>query len=182
MALGTIHGIPHSVLKIPDRSMGDGGISGSDVYIETSDGTFDINIRNNKWCYVFRDIWILTDSQASIQHLSHWTTVGDMTSLNLLDLVVRLSSRHSIYFQCVHSHFELNGNEIADILAKSATADTLKGKACLTFTELCSIKRMELNALWRVSPSHPWYFGNRPSWCHQLNTPRNQQTALFRFF
>ncbi|GFW37060.1 hypothetical protein TNCV_5019581 [Trichonephila clavipes] len=34
------------------------------------------------------------------------------------------SRRHSIYFQCVPSHIGLNGNEIADSLAKSATADT----------------------------------------------------------
>ncbi|GFX45296.1 transposable element Tcb2 transposase [Trichonephila clavipes] len=36
------------------------------------------------------DIWILTDSYASIQHLSHWTTAGDVTSLNILHVVVRL--------------------------------------------------------------------------------------------
>ncbi|GFT69077.1 hypothetical protein TNCV_3904721 [Trichonephila clavipes] len=83
----------------------------------------------------------------STQSLSHWTTVGDMTSLNILDVVVRLSFRHSIYFQWVLSHIELNGNEIADSLAKSATADALRGHACLTCAELSSIKRMELNVL-----------------------------------
>ncbi|GFV67555.1 hypothetical protein TNCV_4622351 [Trichonephila clavipes] len=34
---------------------------------------------------VFRDNWILTDSLASVHHLSRWTTVGDMTSLNILN-------------------------------------------------------------------------------------------------
>ncbi|GFT09932.1 transposable element Tcb1 transposase [Trichonephila clavipes] len=94
-----------------------------------------------------------------------------MTSLNILDDVVRLSSRHSIYFQWVHSHIGLNGNEIADSLAKFATADGLRGDTCLTFAELTSIKRMELNALWGVPPGHLWYFERKPRWCHQFNIP-----------
>ncbi|GFU67056.1 autophagy protein 5 [Trichonephila clavipes] len=84
---------------------------------------------------VFRDIWILTGSRASIQNLSYWTTVGDMTSLNILDVVVQLS-RYSIYFQWVPSHIGLNGNETADSLVKFATADTLRGNTCLTIVEL----------------------------------------------
>ncbi|GFW01982.1 uncharacterized protein TNCV_1148621 [Trichonephila clavipes] len=115
-------GIPHSALKIhTDGSMSDGGISGSGVHIETLDGTFNLKIRNINYCsvfrseliaiykglkfiniasdLVFRDIWSLTDSRDCIQHLYHWTTVGDMTSLNILDIVVRFSSRHSICFQ-----------------------------------------------------------------------------------
>ncbi|GFX47882.1 RNase H domain-containing protein [Trichonephila clavipes] len=68
ISLETIHAIPHSALKIYT-----GGISGSGMHIETPDDT--------RW-----DIWILTDSRASIQHLSRWTTVGDMTSLNILDV------------------------------------------------------------------------------------------------
>ncbi|GFT63215.1 autophagy protein 5 [Trichonephila clavipes] len=41
---------------------------------------------------------------------------------------------------------------------------------------------MELNALCRVAPAHPWYFGRKLRWCHQLNIPRDRQTALSRFF
>ncbi|GFS76089.1 uncharacterized protein TNCV_4666851 [Trichonephila clavipes] len=51
-------------------------------------------------------------------------------------------------------HIGFNGNEIADSLAKSATVNALRGDACLTFAELFFIKRMELNALWRVLPAH----------------------------
>ncbi|GFW29567.1 hypothetical protein TNCV_1549781 [Trichonephila clavipes] len=80
-----------------------------------------------------------------------------MTSLNILDVVA--SSRHSIYFQWVSSHIGLNGNEIADSLAKSVTADALRSDARLTFAELSSIKRMEFNALWREPNAQPWYFG-----------------------
>ncbi|GFX45860.1 hypothetical protein TNCV_3607211 [Trichonephila clavipes] len=64
------------------------------------------------------------------------TTVADMTSLNILDVVARLSSKHSVYFQWVSSHIGFNGNEIVDSLAKSATAEALRGDACLTFAEL----------------------------------------------
>ncbi|GFS88541.1 RNase H domain-containing protein [Trichonephila clavipes] len=96
--------------------------------------------------------------------------------------VFQLPIRHSIYIQWVPSHIVLSGNEIADSLAKSATTDALRGDACLTFDELSSIKRTELNALWRVTPAHPWYFGRNPRWCHQLNIPKDRKTAISRFF
>ncbi|GFW37133.1 hypothetical protein TNCV_5020311 [Trichonephila clavipes] len=51
IALETIHGIPHSALKIyTNDSMDDSGISGSGVHIETPDFTFDIKIRSNPCC------------------------------------------------------------------------------------------------------------------------------------
>ncbi|GFU06335.1 uncharacterized protein TNCV_4766141 [Trichonephila clavipes] len=159
--------------------MSDGGIFGNGVHVETPDGIHltsrlgiltsvfrseliaiykGLQLIDTASGLVFRDIWILTDSRAS-----HSTfLVGDMTSLNILDLVVRLSSRHSIYFQWVHSHIGLNGNEIADSLAKCANADALRGDVCLTFGEISSIKRVELNALRRVPPSLPWYLVKKP--------------------
>ncbi|GFU69346.1 hypothetical protein TNCV_3210101 [Trichonephila clavipes] len=83
-----------------------------------------------------------------------------MTSQNILGDVVRLSFGHSTYFQWIPSHIQLNGNEIADsLVAKSAIADVLRRDACLTFPGHLSIKMMELNALWRVPPDQPWYFG-----------------------
>ncbi|GFV17108.1 hypothetical protein TNCV_3632711 [Trichonephila clavipes] len=49
IALETIHGIPHSALKIStDGSMGDGGISGSGVHIKTPDAPFSLD---NCWGY-----------------------------------------------------------------------------------------------------------------------------------
>ncbi|GFW93205.1 hypothetical protein TNCV_3333651 [Trichonephila clavipes] len=35
----------------------------------------------------FQEIWILTDSQASIQHLANWGDIGDQTSLDILSLL-----------------------------------------------------------------------------------------------
>ncbi|GFS78677.1 RNase H domain-containing protein [Trichonephila clavipes] len=97
------------------------------------------------------------------------------TAFKILDTVVRLFSRYSIYFQWVHSHIGLNGNEIADSVAKSAIVDSLRDDTGLTFAELSSIKRIELNELWGIPPAHPWYSGKRPRWCHQLNISRDQQ-------
>ncbi|GFX64756.1 hypothetical protein TNCV_4682311 [Trichonephila clavipes] len=96
-----------------------------------------------------KGIWILTDSRDSI-HASRWTTVGDMAIRNILDHVVRLSSRHLVHFQLIPPRIGLNGNEIADSLHTSASADTLRGNTCLTFTEHSPIKRVELNALLRI--------------------------------
>ena len=55
LALETINGIPQSSLKIyTDGSRGDGGISGSGVYIPTSTGSVEFKIRNPDFCSVFR--------------------------------------------------------------------------------------------------------------------------------
>ncbi|GFX78286.1 uncharacterized protein TNCV_5136331 [Trichonephila clavipes] len=122
MDLETIPGIPHSALKIYiDVSMIGVGISESGLHIETPNDVTDIMIRNTNYCSVFkselsaiykrlqfidtasepvfRGISMRTEKLPSIQHLSNWTTVGGKKSLNILDLVVRLSFRHSIYFQ-----------------------------------------------------------------------------------
>ncbi|GFW79756.1 uncharacterized protein TNCV_2589761 [Trichonephila clavipes] len=114
MALETIHGIPHSALKIYiDGSMSNSDISGSGVHIETLNGTFDIKLRSFNWCSVFR--WDLTaiykglqfidiSSKRLLGHLDtngqlcfytapfSLATVGDITHLDILDLVVQLSS------------------------------------------------------------------------------------------
>ncbi|GFX58257.1 hypothetical protein TNCV_4050151 [Trichonephila clavipes] len=79
------------------------------------------------------------DSRASVQHLSRWTTIEDMASINILEIKVQLSARYYVYFQWIPSYIGLNGNEIADCLVKSATAVALWGNTCLTFAELSSI-------------------------------------------
>ncbi|GFX29755.1 RNase H domain-containing protein [Trichonephila clavipes] len=97
LALETINVIPQSSLKIyTDGSRGEKGISGSGVYIPTPSGALEFKIKNPNYCSVFRseliairrglqcaaqledrfqEIWILTDSRASIQHLANWVTL-----------------------------------------------------------------------------------------------------------
>ncbi|GFW73997.1 uncharacterized protein TNCV_545211 [Trichonephila clavipes] len=142
LALETVNGIPQSSLKIyTDGSRGDKGISGSGVYIPTPSGALEFKIKNPNYCSVFRskliairrglqcatqledrfqEIWILTDSRASIQHLANWGDIGDQTSLDILSLLRDLSSGHSIHFQWIPSHVVIEGNERADFLARTA--------------------------------------------------------------
>ncbi|GFU68387.1 RNase H domain-containing protein [Trichonephila clavipes] len=120
LALETINGIPQSSLKIyTDGSRGEKGISGSGVYIPTPSGALEFKIKNSNYCSVFRseliairrglqcasqlkdrfqEIWILTDSRASIQHLANWGDIGDQTSQDILSLLHDLSSGRSIHF------------------------------------------------------------------------------------
>ncbi|GFX12513.1 RNase H domain-containing protein [Trichonephila clavipes] len=120
MALETINCILQTSLQIyTDGSRCDGGISGSGVHILTPTGVMDIKIKNPNFCSVFRlelitirrglqyacetevqyqDIWILTESHASVQHLSNWTSIGNQTSLNIRNLLDRISSNHPVHF------------------------------------------------------------------------------------
>ncbi|GFW23490.1 probable RNA-directed DNA polymerase from transposon BS [Trichonephila clavipes] len=121
LVLETINGIPQSSLKIyTDGSRGEKGISGNAVYIPTHSGALEFKIKNPNYCSVFRseliairrglqcaaqladrfqEIWILTDSRASIQHLANWGNIGGQTSLDILSLLHDLSSGHSMHFQ-----------------------------------------------------------------------------------
>ncbi|GFY12106.1 hypothetical protein TNCV_4976061 [Trichonephila clavipes] len=59
---------------------------------------------------------ILTNSIASVQHLSNWTSIGDQTSLDILN---RTFSNHRVHFQGVPSHVGIDGNEKADFLPRT---------------------------------------------------------------
>ncbi|GFU15680.1 RNase H domain-containing protein [Trichonephila clavipes] len=161
LALETINGIPQSSLKIyTDGSRGDKGISGSGVYIPTPSGALEFKIKNPNYCSVFRseliairrgmqcasqledrfqEIWILTDSRASIQHLANWGDIGDQTSLDILSLLHDLSSGHSIHFQWIPSHVGIEGNERADFLARTAAVEGGSPRGNLTFSEISTI-------------------------------------------
>ncbi|GFX94394.1 RNase H domain-containing protein [Trichonephila clavipes] len=88
----------------------------------------------------FSEIWILTDSRSSIQHLSNWSFIGDSTSKSILRLFQQLSDRHPIHLQWVPSHVGLLGNEVADDLAKAATSNPVdpEDHMVLTSTEIYS--------------------------------------------
>ncbi|XP_042909411.1 ribonuclease H-like [Parasteatoda tepidariorum] len=128
----------------------------------------------------FQDIWILTDSRASIQHISNWDIVGDQTSLDILDLLDRLSSNHSIHFQRIPSHGGVDGNERADFLAKSAAEEDTVHCGKLTFREISSLAKRKLNKTIRTPPNHSWYFAKKPRESFNLRL-RAHQTAFSRF-
>ncbi|GFX87380.1 RNase H domain-containing protein [Trichonephila clavipes] len=107
LALRVIDGIPLDAAKIyTDGSKGETNITGSGVLIELPGRVIKFQRRNADHASVFRteliaimwglsfinnirdlafsEIWILTDSRSSIQHLSNWPSIGDSTSRSIL--------------------------------------------------------------------------------------------------
>ncbi|GFX68861.1 RNase H domain-containing protein [Trichonephila clavipes] len=109
---------------------------------------------NNLRDIAFSEIWILTDSRSSIQHLSNWPSIGDSTSRSILHLFQQLSDRHPIHLQWVPSHVGLLGNEVADDLVKAATNNAVdpEDHMVLTSMEIYSRDKELICRTW-VGPS-----------------------------
>ncbi|GFX35851.1 RNase H domain-containing protein [Trichonephila clavipes] len=198
LALETINGIPQSSSKIyTDGSRGEKGISGSRVYIPTPSGALEFKIKNPNYCSVFRseliairrdlhcasqledqfqEIWILTDSRASIQYLAYWGDFGDQTSLDILSHLHDLSSGHSIHFQWIPLHAGIEGKERADILARIAAVEGASPRRNLTFSEISTLSKLELNRQIKVPPSQAWYFAKCPGESFRLSSIPLQST------
>ncbi|GFU71921.1 RNase H domain-containing protein [Trichonephila clavipes] len=123
-----------------DGSKGETNTTGSGVLIELPGRVIKFQRRNADHAFVFRtkliaimcslsfiniirdlafsEIWILTDSRSSIQHLSNWPSIGDSTSRSILHFFQQLSDQHPIHLQWVPSHVGLLGNEVADALRR----------------------------------------------------------------
>ena len=54
------------------------------------------------------------------------------------------------------------GNEIADELAREGSIKDANSDGCLTFLEIGSPVKQDINALWRVASVHEWHASNRP--------------------
>ncbi|GFX96973.1 RNase H domain-containing protein [Trichonephila clavipes] len=128
----------------------------------------------------FQEIWILTDSRASIQHLANWGDIGDQTSLDILSLLHDLSSGHSIYFQWIPSNVGIEGNERVDFLARTAAVEGVSPRGNLTFSEISTISKLELNRQIKTPPSHTWYFAKCPGESFRLSS-RPLQSTYSRF-
>ncbi|GFX00960.1 RNase H domain-containing protein [Trichonephila clavipes] len=126
----------------------------------------------------FSEIWILTDSQSSIQHLSNWSSISDSTRRNILHLFQQLSDRHPIHLQWVPC-----GEEVADELAKAATSNPVdpENHMVLTSTEIYSTAKELIYRTWVVPPVHPWYFQRHPGSTISFKGSRSYQTAFSRF-
>ncbi|GFS74948.1 RNase H domain-containing protein [Trichonephila clavipes] len=201
LALETINGIPQSSLKIyTDGSRGEKGNSGSGVYIPTLSGALEFKIKNPNYCSVFRseltdirmglqcaaqledrfqEIWILTDSRASIQHLANWGDIGDQTSLDIFSLRHDLSSGHSIHFQWIPLHVGIEGNEKADFLARTAAVEGVSPRGNFTFSEISTISKLELNRQIKTPPSHAWYFAKCLGESFRLSRPLQSTYSRF---
>ncbi|GFU79061.1 RNase H domain-containing protein [Trichonephila clavipes] len=70
-----------------------------------------------------KEIWILFDSRSAIPHLYNWQSVRDNVVVSILTKIRRLSTLHQIHLQWIPSHVDLEGNEIADTLAKAGACE-----------------------------------------------------------
>ncbi|GFS48389.1 putative RNA-directed DNA polymerase from transposon BS [Trichonephila clavipes] len=171
LALETINGIAQSSLKIYT--------DGSRVFRSEL-----IAIRRSLPCAAqledrFQEIWILTDSRASIQHLANWGD-SDQSSLDIASLPHDLSSGHSIHFQWIPSHVGIEGNERADFLARAAAVEGVSPRGNLTFSEISTTSKLELNRQIKTPPSHPWYFAKCLGESFRLSS-RPLQSTYSRF-
>ncbi|GIY31938.1 putative RNA-directed DNA polymerase from transposon BS [Caerostris darwini] len=110
----------------------------------------------------FQDIWILTDSRASIQHPYNWCIVGDQTNLDILKLLDMLSPCHTIHFQWLSSHVGVELNKKANSLAKSTAEENVSHCGMLSFGEISSLAKIKMNKLLKTPPNHSWYFAGKP--------------------
>ncbi|GBO34130.1 hypothetical protein AVEN_6386-1 [Araneus ventricosus] len=148
--------------------------------------------RNPDFCSVFRSelifidegldslssFWILTDSRGSIQHLANCHRVRDNTGMNIHNKLKSLSVSYRIHLQWIPSHVNIQGNEIADALAKAGVDDASVPSAPLTYLELFSRAKSRNETIWLIPPEHHWYQGSRPGGCLSIDC---DQTTLTRF-
>ncbi|GFT16049.1 uncharacterized protein TNCV_3315841 [Trichonephila clavipes] len=147
VGLAGIGDIPIDAVHVyTDGSRDDYYGSGSGIYIKSQDHILRTQRRNPDGCSVFRseliaidealgslaslpngkEIWILSDSRSAIQHLSNWQSVRDNVGVSILTKLKRLSTSHQIHLQWIPSHIDLEGNEIADTLAKAGACEVLE--------------------------------------------------------
>ncbi|GBM84160.1 hypothetical protein AVEN_31233-1 [Araneus ventricosus] len=175
-----------------DGSRNDSDCTGSGIYIKTHNKELKIQRRNPAFCSVFRseliaidegldslssfscsnEIWILTDSRGSIQHLANWHRVRDNIGMNILNKLKSLSVSYRIHLQWIPSHVNIEGNEIADALAKAGADDVSVPSAPLTYLELFSRAKCRNKTIWLIPPVHHWYKGSRPCGCLSVDCNR----------
>ena len=201
LALEVINGIPQDATKIyTDGSKGENNQSGSGVFIRTPRGEQKIAIRNPDHCSVFRseliaieaglrailadrsygEVWILSDSKSSIQHLSDWSSVGDRASVSILNMLKQISKSRTVHLQWIPSHVDIYGNEVADSLAKEGS-EAPAPFPVLTFPEAYSIKKNRTKLKWLIPPANNWYKRKSPGGSLGLTCDRKDQTTLSRF-
>ncbi|GBM49119.1 hypothetical protein AVEN_77062-1 [Araneus ventricosus] len=170
----------YAVKVYTDGSRNDSNCTGSGNYIKRHNQELKIQRRNPDFCSVFRseliaidegldllssfscsnEIWILTDSRSSIQHLANWHRIRDNTGMNILNRLKSLSVSYRIHLQWIPSHVNIHGNEIADALAKAGADDASVPSAPLTYLELFSRAKRRNKTIWLIPPEHHWYQGS----------------------
>ncbi|GFX99120.1 hypothetical protein TNCV_2493011 [Trichonephila clavipes] len=76
-------------------------------------------------------VWGGPQSRAPVQHLSNWTSIGDQTSLDILNLLDCISTNPCVHFQWVLSHVGIDGNEKANFLIRSVVEEGVSSTGSL---------------------------------------------------
>ncbi|GFW46112.1 RNase H domain-containing protein [Trichonephila clavipes] len=146
--------------------------AGSGIYIENSGQNFYFCHRNPDFSSVFKseltaiklgleaiinesdygELWILSDSRSSLQHLHNWTQVGDKTSISILHNLKLISKHHDVHFQWIPSHVDIFGNEQADRLAREGCSLLTTSSPAITYSEHQSKINRQLSKEWKIPP------------------------------
>ncbi|GFX50427.1 RNase H domain-containing protein, partial [Trichonephila clavipes] len=87
---------------------------------------------------------------------------------------------HSIHFQWIPWHVGIEANERADFLDRTAAVEGVRTRGNLTFYEISTISKLELNRQIKTPPSHAWYFAKCPGESFRLSS-RPLQSTYSRF-
>ncbi|GFV33745.1 putative RNA-directed DNA polymerase from transposon BS [Trichonephila clavipes] len=201
LALESINEIPCDTIKIYTDGSRLDDRAGSGIYIENSgQKNFYFCHRNTDFSSVFKseltaiklgleaiiiesdygELWILSDSRSSLQHLHNWTQVGDKTSISILHNLKLISKHHDVHFQWIPSHVDIFGNEQADRLARESCSLLTTYSPVITYSEHQSKINRQLSKEWKIPPSHHWYAAREPGSFLDLNCDRASKTAISR--
>ncbi|XP_054719197.1 uncharacterized protein LOC129228541 [Uloborus diversus] len=201
LALEVINSIPsYATLIYTDGSKDESNHTGSGIYIENP--SVRLSRRNPDHCSVFKseliaikeglnqilhstdcsDIWILTDSRSSIQHLQDWNQVNDLVSIQIINMLKTISKRRDVHLQWIPSHVNIPGNETADALAKRGCSEMATTDYDLTFEEIFSAAKNRDRHVWLAPPAHSWYSRPKPGGALRFKADRQDQTAISRLF
>ncbi|GBM33205.1 hypothetical protein AVEN_28198-1 [Araneus ventricosus] len=101
--------------------------------------------------------------------------------MNILNKLKSLSVSYRIQLQWIPSHVNIQGNEIADALAKAGADDASVPSAPLTYLELFSRAKSRNKTIWLIPPVYHWYQGSRPGFCLSIHCNRRDQTTFTLF-
>ncbi|GFW41014.1 RNase H domain-containing protein [Trichonephila clavipes] len=92
----------------------------------------------------FGDLWLISKSRSSLQHLYNWITVGDKAGVSILQKLRQISDFHDVHFQWIPSHVNIFGNKQADLLDKEGCNASPPISSNLTYSEHQSRVKFEI--------------------------------------
>ncbi|GFX67758.1 RNase H domain-containing protein [Trichonephila clavipes] len=174
LALEVVNDVPSDAILIhTDGSKDESNRTGSGAFIEKL--SIQLYRRNPENCSVLRseliaideglklfsnitdtsNIWILTDSQSSFQHLQDWTHVDDLVCIRIINTLKTIAKYRDVHFQWIPSHVNVPGNEVVDFLAKRGSSEFATTNYALKYREIYSLMKIKDKQVWMAPPGHP---------------------------